>query len=105
MKQSFIAIFLLLCVCQTSLAYTPKGIYHYFKTMDIRDGLSQNTVYQILQDRKGFMWFGTKDGETSSICLLMEGNWTYWIFGILHPVSGSVPRVVIRSIKAYCIII
>ncbi|MDR1742646.1 MAG: response regulator [Dysgonamonadaceae bacterium] len=62
MKQSFIAIFLLLCVCQTSLAYTPKGIYHYFKTMDIRDGLSQNTVYQILQDRKGFMWFGTKDG-------------------------------------------
>lgn len=30
--------------------------------MDIRNGLSQNTVYQILQDRKGFMWFGTKDG-------------------------------------------
>ena len=23
--------------------------------MDIRNGLSQNTVYQILQDRKGFM--------------------------------------------------
>ncbi len=33
-----------------------------FQTMDIRNGLSQNTVYQILQDRKGFMWFGTKDG-------------------------------------------
>ena len=30
--------------------------------MDIRNGLSQNTVYQILQDRKGFLWFGTKDG-------------------------------------------
>ena len=35
---------------------------YYFKTIDVRHGLSQNTVYQILQDRKGFMWFGTKEG-------------------------------------------
>lgn len=35
---------------------------YYFKTLDVRDGLSQNTVNQILQDRKGFMWFGTKEG-------------------------------------------
>jgi len=26
------------------------------------DGLAQNTVYSILQDKQGFMWFGTKDG-------------------------------------------
>ncbi|MEP0823203.1 MAG: hybrid sensor histidine kinase/response regulator, partial [Ignavibacterium sp.] len=24
--------------------------------------MSQNSVYAVLQDRKGFMWFGTKDG-------------------------------------------
>ena len=30
--------------------------------MDIQDGLSQNTVNAILQDKQGFMWFGTKDG-------------------------------------------
>ncbi|MCH7732201.1 MAG: hypothetical protein IIB44_06750 [Candidatus Marinimicrobia bacterium] len=26
------------------------------------DGLSQNTVYAIVQDQSGFMWFGTEDG-------------------------------------------
>lgn len=37
-------------------------LHHYFRTLDVRDGLSQNTVNQILQDRKGFLWFGTKEG-------------------------------------------
>lgn len=36
--------------------------YYYFRTLDIKDGLSHNTVNTILQDRQGFMWFGTKDG-------------------------------------------
>lgn len=39
-----------------------SSVHYYFKSYDIRDGLSQNTVYQILQDRQGFMWYGTKDG-------------------------------------------
>src|SRR5688572_18652262 len=26
------------------------------------DGLSQNSVYSILQDSHGYMWFGTRDG-------------------------------------------
>lgn len=34
----------------------------YFRHLTIDDGLSQNAVYSILQDRRGFMWFGTKDG-------------------------------------------
>lgn len=34
----------------------------YFDRIDIRDGLSQNTVTAIIQDSRGFMWFGTKDG-------------------------------------------
>jgi ligand-binding sensor domain-containing protein/signal transduction histidine kinase len=33
-----------------------------FKHFSIDDGLSQNTVSCILQDDKGFMWFGTQDG-------------------------------------------
>ncbi len=33
-----------------------------FDRLSIRDGLSQATVFSILQDREGFMWFGTADG-------------------------------------------
>jgi len=33
-----------------------------FKHISIEDGLSQSTINCMLQDKKGFMWFGTKDG-------------------------------------------
>jgi len=33
-----------------------------FRHLTINDGLSQNAVFAITQDHKGFMWFGTKDG-------------------------------------------
>ncbi len=33
-----------------------------FRHLTIADGLSQNAVAAIVQDRRGFMWFGTKDG-------------------------------------------
>lgn len=33
-----------------------------FETLDVENGLSQNSVYRIFQDRTGFMWFGTADG-------------------------------------------
>lgn len=33
-----------------------------FRHLTIVDGLSQNAVQAIVQDRRGFMWFGTKDG-------------------------------------------
>ncbi|MBE9469462.1 MAG: response regulator [Bacteroidetes bacterium] len=32
-----------------------------FEHLSIKDGLSQSTVYSILQDEQGFMWFGTQD--------------------------------------------
>jgi two-component system sensor histidine kinase ChiS len=33
-----------------------------FKHLSLENGLSQNTINTILQDSKGFMWFGTQDG-------------------------------------------
>lgn len=33
-----------------------------FDHLTVNDGLSQNTVRSVLQDSRGFMWFGTEDG-------------------------------------------
>ncbi|NQZ08298.1 MAG: response regulator [Algicola sp.] len=33
-----------------------------FEHLTIENGLSQNSVFSILKDRQGFMWFGTEDG-------------------------------------------
>jgi hypothetical protein len=33
-----------------------------FAHLSLEQGLSQSTVLCILQDRRGFMWFGTQDG-------------------------------------------
>ena len=33
-----------------------------FTHLNVEDGLSQSTVFSIIQDRDGFMWFGTEDG-------------------------------------------
>ncbi len=51
--------FLFLVLILTFQAYSQEV---RFKHLTINDGLSQNAVYGILQDSKGFMWFGTNDG-------------------------------------------
>jgi signal transduction histidine kinase/ligand-binding sensor domain-containing protein/DNA-binding response OmpR family regulator len=53
------AILLILVI--TFPAY-PQNENIKFKHLSSDDGLSQNFVSCILQDNKGFMWFGTKDG-------------------------------------------
>lgn len=60
MKGRFRCIFLLVFMGML----TVKGMdsRYYFRHLGIDEGMSQNSVMCILQDRKGFMWFGTKDG-------------------------------------------
>jgi len=50
---------ILMILSSTVLAQKPQL---KFQHLSLEDGLSQSTVYTILQDSKGFMWFGTQDG-------------------------------------------
>ena len=55
----FIALVLMLC--WQGGAAAQEGQLR-FDRLTVEDGLSQNTVHAILQDRMGFMWFATEDG-------------------------------------------
>jgi hypothetical protein len=35
---------------------------YYFRHLQVENGLSNNAVICTLQDKRGFLWFGTKDG-------------------------------------------
>lgn len=61
MKKSVITTLLLLLGALCAGPLRAEGNY-YFKTLNVQSGLSQNTVNAILQDRQGYMWFGTRDG-------------------------------------------
>lgn len=50
----------------TSLAWSDDsradGASYKFQHISVEQGLSQSSVFCLLQDSKGFMWFGTEDG-------------------------------------------
>ena len=57
--KRFIFSILAVMACTIGVqAHDHYVIQHY----SIKNGMSQNTVMAILQDRQGFMWFGTWDG-------------------------------------------
>jgi len=64
MRQFFIAISLLLLwsvpgFCQS---WNMANESYSFKHYQIEQGLADNTIYCSLQDKRGFLWFGTKNG-------------------------------------------
>lgn len=42
--------------------YTGYAQPYFFRHYQVENGLSNNTVFCSLQDKNGFLWFGTKDG-------------------------------------------
>ncbi len=58
-KYLFFLVFLLLV---GNFSVQAQGNEINFKTISLDEGLSDKNVYSILQDRKGFIWFGTKNG-------------------------------------------
>lgn len=53
--------FLLFCLLWIVPSFTDAQSY-YFRHYQVENGLSNNAVICSLQDKKGFLWFGTKDG-------------------------------------------
>ena len=43
-------------------ALADAGLQVRFHHVTVADGLSNSEVHTALQDRRGFMWFGTRDG-------------------------------------------
>lgn len=61
MKNILLACLLVLCTWAGAQTNSASGPY-YFRSLNIDNGLSNNSVNVVLQDRQGRMWFGTKDG-------------------------------------------
>ncbi len=57
-KYFFYFLFISLVLCSSRL----ESQQIHFRHLTIDDGLSQNAVLSIIQDKQGYMWFGTKDG-------------------------------------------
>lgn len=62
LKARQTAILWLLLSLLSIPARSQQFINPRFSQFTINNGLSQNLVYSITQDKTGFMWFGTKDG-------------------------------------------
>src|SRR5581483_1721700 len=54
----FVLIMLIACCCVRQANAQP----YYFKHYQVESGLSNNTVFCSIQDKSGFLWFGTKEG-------------------------------------------
>lgn len=94
------------CCVLSSYAGNSQGLY--FNRYDIRNGLTQNTVFCILQDRIGFMWFGTKDGlnrfDGSEFKTFIKGDndeWNCSYVSALYEASDG--RIWIGTDKGVCI--
>ncbi|MWB94098.1 response regulator [Flavobacterium sp. GA093] len=58
--QSFFKIGTLFCLL--FLSTTLSSQEYYFKHYKVENGMSNNSVLASIQDKDGFLWFGTKDG-------------------------------------------
>ena len=73
-------------------AHLSSGQSYYFTHYQVENGLSNNAVICSLQDEKGFLWFGTKDG------LDRFDGYTFKVFRSDPDDSGSIGSNFIHSL-------
>ncbi|MGM8272456.1 ligand-binding sensor domain-containing protein [Clostridium perfringens] len=59
-RYAFLSLILILIQGKNVFALGESEVR--FNNLTLKDGLSQSTVNKIIQDNKGYMWFGTSDG-------------------------------------------
>ena len=59
-KNGKLPLFIFLTIIVFTSVLSPQTIF--FNNLSVKDGLSNNKVISILQDKTGFLWFGTEDG-------------------------------------------
>jgi ligand-binding sensor domain-containing protein len=63
LKYLFLGLSVILFGSEYSKAQTSAPTYKFvFHQIKVEDGLSQSTIYCMLQDSKGYLWFGTANG-------------------------------------------
>ena len=60
--RSFVSTLLLILLNLVTFHVYASGPTVRFEHINKDDGLSQNTITSIMQDKDGFLWFGTRDG-------------------------------------------
>lgn len=58
----YTGLFILLLFLLNSSSSTSQQQSFAFKNISINEGLSQNSVVDIIEDATGFLWFATQDG-------------------------------------------
>lgn len=61
MKKRLLFLLLILCLLPFPASGRVSPVY-YFHSLEVEDGLSQNSVFDVIQDSKGRIWAATGDG-------------------------------------------
>lgn len=59
MFRFLVVLFFIVCTSQYVAGQKPPLVFHH---LTVADGLSENTIRAIIEDEKGYMWFGCEDG-------------------------------------------
>jgi len=91
MKKGLIACLLIGIVSSFQIV---KSQYNNFKSYNIEEGLSQSTVYTIIQDKRGYLWLGTEGG---GVCRFDGVN--FETFDKKRGLGGNVARSIFEDSK------
>src|SRR4051812_1999983 len=59
MFRFLVVLFFIVCTSLNVAGQKPPLVFHH---LTVADGLSENTIRAIVEDNRGYMWFGCEDG-------------------------------------------